>query len=175
MKAKPRITGIILLACLLVLMTWLGLFVLGWYTRHPDEGPLYAGKSLYNCGLAISDGRKQSHPDLMKLLEADKNNIIPIAISWTRARSSLAYRVYSRSTYIWYGKNDFLNQAYDYGIPAHMYRYSGATLLGELALDIPEARKALEKMATDTEIEIADLERETARAFLGLPKLSRDR
>jgi len=110
----------------------------------------------------------------MKLLEADKNNIIPIAISWTRARSSLAYRVYFRSMYIWYGKNDFLNQA-DYGIPAHMYRYSGATLLGELALDIPEARKALERMATDTEIEIADRERETARAFLGLPKLSRDR
>ena len=170
MKVKPRIRRMTLLACLLVLVPWLGLFMLGWYERHPDEGPFFNGKSLLQCGHAISAGGKRFHPELMKSLKDNKDAVVSLAIQWTKARDSLAYNVYFDFMYSFYGKRDYLNRAHDYGIPAHMYRYSGVVILGEIAMDIPEARQALERMATDPEIN--DRERETARAFLGLPRLS---
>jgi hypothetical protein len=170
MKVKPRIARFILLACLLFLITWLGIFILGWYSRHPDEGPIYNGKSLLQCGHAISAGGRQFYPELMKSLRDNKDVIVPIAIQWTKAKDSYAYNFYFDFMYSFYGKRDYLNHAHDYGMPAHMYRYSGVVILGEIAKDIPEARQALERMATDSEIN--DRERETARAFLGLPMLS---
>lgn len=150
--------------CFGPLALWLGLFLWGWHTNYLDPGPTLDGKPLYQWGKLLWKDRDGSeYKSAVSTLSQHLDIVVPVAIAWTRTQESLPRSVFFTTTVLFQGKRFSI-----YGEEAHGYRGLGANILGVVALNQPEARQTLERMALDPNL--YSYERDIARRHLGLQR-----
>lgn len=143
---------------------WLGLFLWGWHTNYIDPGPTLDGKSIYQWGELFREDRDGSeYKSAVTPLSQHLDIVVPVAIAWTRTQESLPRSVFFTTTVLFQGKSFTI-----YGEEAHGYRGLGANILGVVAINQPEARRALECMALDPNL--SGYKCDIARSHLGLQR-----
>jgi hypothetical protein len=162
LTANPVLSGMVRLVLFGPFAALVVLFLWGWHTNYLDPGPHIEGRTLYDWGSQLWGKRESGeYKSATDTLSQHLDSVVPAAIAWTKTRESLPRGVFFSLTVLGQGKGFKI-----FGEEAHGYRGMGANILGVVALDRPDARAALERMAVDPDI--YDYERDIARGHLGL-------